>query len=111
MVGPTRLTAEDTAQFIAGMQRIAPAPLEDLREVLERARVAVLDVGEHALRAGELASHSGVVLTGLLREYFVMPDGTERTKAFVRGGEATGSLADLLSGRPSRAFIVAHEPT
>jgi CRP-like cAMP-binding protein len=52
-----------------------------------------------------------MVVRGFLREYFVMSDGTERTKAFVRAGESTGSLADLLSKRPSRAFIVAEEPS
>ena len=111
MTCPARPTSEDAARFIAGMQRISPAPLEDLKEALESARVTELDVGEHVLRGGDVASHSGIVLSGLLREYFVMPDGTERTKAFVQAGEATGSLADLLSGQPSRAFIVAHEPT
>src|SRR5687768_14390218 len=40
-----------------------------------------------------------------------MPDGTERTKAFVREAEMSGSLADLLTDGASRAFIVAEEPT
>ena len=52
-----------------------------------------------------------VVVHGLMREHFVMSDGTERTKAFVPEGHPTGSLADVLSAVPSRAFIVAEEPT
>lgn len=51
-----------------------------------------------------------LVVGGMLREYFTMADGVERTKAFVVEGELSGSLADLLSGEPSRASIVADEP-
>lgn len=58
-----------------------------------------------------MARDIAIVSSGLLREYFVLPDGTERGKAFVACGEPTGSLADLISGVPSRAFIVAIEPS
>lgn len=50
------------------------------------------------------------VVHGLLREYFLLADGTERTKAFVAEGQLSGSLADLLSEGPSLANIVAEEP-
>lgn len=66
--------------------------------------------GEHLLRAGQRAELAAVVVEGLLREHFVMPDGVERTKAFLGEGELSGSMADLLSGAPSRAYIVAEEP-
>ena len=65
---------------------------------------------EHVLRAGDMATRVGIVLEGLLREYFVMADGSECTKAFVVPLHPTGSLADLISGEASRAFIVAEEP-
>jgi CRP-like cAMP-binding protein len=106
----TRPTPNDAEIFIGGMQRIAALPVSDLERVLSWARVRVLERDEFLLRAGEVASLSGLLISGLIREYFVLPDGTERTKAFVQPGEVTGSLADLLSGRPSRAFIVAHVP-
>jgi CRP-like cAMP-binding protein len=70
----------------------------------------VLDKKAFLLRAGDRATETGVVLQGLLREYFLLDDGTERTTAFVRESRSTGSLADLLSDRPSRTFIVAEEP-
>ncbi len=106
----TRPTPNDAEIFIAGMQRVAALPLRDLERVLDWARVRELQREEFLLRGGEVASLSALVISGLVREYFVLPDGTERTKAFVQPGEVTGSLADLLSGRPSRAFIVAQEP-
>ena len=79
------------------------AGAELLRGTRELAR------GEHFLEAGMVADEFAIVASGVLREYFVLPDGLERTKAFVARGEPTGSLADLLSGGPSRAFITALE--
>ena len=73
--------------------------------------VRELPRGAYLLRAGELAGEVAVVVRGLLREHFVLADGVERTKAFVLEGGFTGSLADLLSGARSRAFIVAEEPS
>lgn len=76
--------------------------------------------GAHLLEAGAHATELALVSEGCLREYFVLgrePSGVrasalgERTKAFVTEGQFTGSLADLISGEPSRAFIVAEEPS
>jgi CRP-like cAMP-binding protein len=69
----------------------------------------MLDRGEYLLRAGDMATLAGVLVSGLLREHFVTERGVERTKSFVTPLQFTGSLADLLSGKPSRAFIVAEE--
>lgn len=92
------------------LRRVAPLDAEDLRALVDIAWLQNLARGQYLLRAGDVATQTGVVLRGLLREFFVMSDGTERTKAFVRESQATGSLADLLSDKPSRAFIVAEEP-
>ena len=74
-------------------------------------RVRSLSRGEYLLRAGEPATHAALLLSGLLREYFTLEDGTERSKAFILQGRPTGSLADLLSASGSRAYIVAEEPS
>ena len=104
-------TQEDARVFALALRAITPLEDTDIAQVLAFSRPRVLARGQFLLQAGEHASEVGVVITGLLREYFVMPDGTERTKAFGSPGYPTGSLADLLSGQPSRAFIVAEEPT
>lgn len=83
----------------------------ELEAAFAMMRPRELKRGEYLLRAGERASEVAIVVRGLVREHFVMSDGTERTKAFVMAGQPTGSLADLLSGAPSRAYIVADEPT
>jgi CRP-like cAMP-binding protein len=65
--------------------------------------------GEHILRAGDRASQVFFVCTGLLREYYVDHDGTEATRRFCLAGDLTGSLSDLLSGKPALCSIEALE--
>lgn len=109
-------TDADRATYAAAMRAIAPLGDADVAAGLALTRVRVLAKGEHLLVAGTRATEVAIVVEGLLREYFVIADDAagkvqERTKAFIPEGRASGSLADLLSGAPSRAFIVAEEPT
>jgi CRP-like cAMP-binding protein len=66
----------------------------------EISQVRTLARGSHFLRAGEFATQIALVVTGLLREYFPLPDGRERSKAFVLEGRFSGSPT------PSRAQTV-----
>lgn len=105
------MPASDAAVYADAVRRVAPLDDAAIADGFARVRARSLARGEHLLRAGQTASDVAVVVSGLLREYFVLPDGTERTKALVLEGDFSGSLADLLSGEPSRAFVVAEEPT
>lgn len=107
---PVQPTAEDAEVYAAAMRRVAPLTDAAVREGLALTQVRLLPRGTYLLRGGERAHELAVVVTGLLREHFLLTDGTERTKAFIAEGEVTGSLADLISGAPSRAYIVAEEP-
>lgn len=109
--GQTELGDSDATVFKRAICAIHPLAETELTEAFALMRPRELQRGEYLLRAGEQASEAAIVVRGLVREHFVMPDGTERTKAFVLAGQPTGSLADLLSGAPSRAYIVAEEPT
>lgn len=104
------LTVHDQAVYAAAMRRVSPLTDADIRAGLSLVRVRELSRGEHLLRAGDVARDAAVVVSGLLREHFLLADGSERTKAFVLEGELSGSLADLLSSAPARAYIVAEEP-
>jgi CRP-like cAMP-binding protein len=110
---PRDLARADAAAFAAAVRKIEPLGDADIAGGLASlgAHVRTLPRHTHLLRAGQRATQVAVVVSGLLREYFVLPDGSERTKAFVAENELSGSLADLLSGGPSRAFIVAEEPS
>lgn len=102
---------DDRAAFVAAVDPGGALSDADIVDALSSTRARSLDKGQHFLRAGQMAAEVAIVVRGVLREYFVMSDGVERTKSFVEEGRASGSLADLLSGVPSRAFIVAEEPT
>ena len=105
-----RATAADVAACAAALRRVAPLDDESIAQILRQTVVEELDNGEHFLRAGELATNAAIVVRGVLREYFVMPNGVERTKTFIPEGEFAGSMADLLSGERAHAFSVAEEP-
>jgi CRP-like cAMP-binding protein len=103
-------TTQDREVYAAAMRRVAPLTDAAVREGLALVHVRLLPRGAYLLRGGERAHELAVVVSGLLREHFLLADGTERTKAFITEGEVSGSLADLISGAPSRAYIVADEP-
>ncbi len=106
------LTAEDRAAYRAAVEAFGPFPEDALEAGAALLRPRALRTGQHVLHAGRApATEVLFVVRGLLREYFPLDDGGERTKAFVREGQVSGSLADLLSGEPSRASIVAEEPS
>jgi len=105
------LSEVDAEIYSRAVRSVFPLTDDAIRRGFALVRPRELERGATVLRAGERASGVFVVISGLLREYFLLEDGIERTKAFVAEGEFSGSLADLLSGEPSKAFIVAEEPT
>ena len=66
-------------------------------------------VPKHSLlmEAGGDADHSGLVLSGIVREYYLQPDGAEHTRGFATAGDSFGSLSDAVLKRPSRVFVRA----
>jgi CRP-like cAMP-binding protein len=105
------LTDAEFQAVCDALRRIAPLSDDDLCALLTDTRSKTLKSGETFLKAGELASTTALVMSGGLREYYVLVDGAERTKSFNLPGELTGSLADLLSQQPSRVWISAEQPS
>lgn len=106
---------QKTASDIAAIDLVATR-LQIVEPAARAALIGLLQVrelgrGEYLLRGGERAISTGILLSGLLREHFVTPKGVERTKSFILPMQVTGSLADLLSPGPARAFIVAEKPS
>lgn len=95
----------------AALQQVSPLSDADIQVLMVHARQAQMPKGTVLLRAGEHARASGFVLQGGLREYYVLEDGSERTKGFNMAGGFAGSLSDLLSGEASRVWIVAEAPS
>ena len=71
------------------------------------ARVHAYARGAHFLDAcGERAIDCGIVLTGVMREYYPLADGREVNRNFAGAGDGVGSLSDLISGEPSRSSVM-----
>lgn len=94
-------------QLLASTSPLTPAELA----AFPAPRRVALPEGGVFLGAGERADEIAMVYSGGLREYFVLADGSERTKGFNLAGDFAGSLSDLLSGEPARTWVVAEVPT
>ncbi len=100
-------TASDRDQLRAALRRVAPLSDDDCAQLDGSARVIELSRGESFLRAGDVATMCGTLLSGVLREHYPLDDGREVTRGFAGPGDGVGSLSDLLVGAPSRSSIVA----
>lgn len=98
------MTAEQ--RLCQALQQISPLSAAE-QAVLPPVRVLHYRKGSAVLRAGEQATQAAFLLSGALREYYLLPDGSERTRSFALAGELVGSLSDLLQGQPARTWIVA----
>lgn len=103
--------SDDAAALRDALSAFVPAAEDAVVSLLGCMQRRTVATGEHLLRAGQRATEVHLVREGLLREYYLLDDGTERTKSFVVAGQFAGSLPDLLSGRVARAHIVAEEST
>jgi CRP-like cAMP-binding protein len=59
------------------------------------------------LRVGDTPTTFGIVVSGILRVYYVHEDGKEFTKTFRRTGDYVGALAEILLDVPSRVHVEA----
>jgi len=84
-----------------------PLADDDFATLEPHLRVRELARGELFLVAGDRATLAGIVLAGVLREYYPLADGREVTRNFAGPGDGIGSLSDLLSTEPARTSIVA----
>jgi CRP-like cAMP-binding protein len=66
---------------------------------------------EFFIRAGDVPQTIGLVISGILRLYYVTPDGKEFTKSFCVENSFVAAYSALLLKQPSRLFIQALEDT
>ena len=70
-----------------------------------------LDAGDMLVCAGDRAESIYLVVAGLLRLFYLSPDGKERNKAFFGPGEITGAISAILTQGPAPFSIQALEKT
>lgn len=108
---PAHIPAHEWQAFVQAMDALSPMSEPDLAEVAQLCQRQCLDKGQALLRAGEQAHRVGFVISGGLREHYVLTDGSERTKGFSMPGWFAGSLSDLISDAPSKVWIEAAAPS
>ena len=67
--------------------------------------------GDHLLDAGDVATHSFAILSGIVRVYYTTADGKEFNKGFAAEDQLTGSVSSIIAKLPSRFSIQALETT
>ncbi len=77
---------------------------------LASATLMRLDAGQTLVRAGEVHPWVYVVTEGLVRLYYITPDGKERNKAFYGAGQLLGAVSATISGAPASFNIDTLEP-
>jgi CRP-like cAMP-binding protein len=104
-------TRDELTALRGALDALAPLDVREHDAVAALATTRELAAREHLLRAGDRAEYGALVIDGALREYWPLPDGTERTKGFALGGALVGSLSDLLSPKPSLSAVQALAPS
>lgn len=66
--------------------------------------------GEQVLSAGDKQSHFYIIKQGVVRFFYISPNGKEWNKAFFKEGDPIGSLSAYLAESPSQFTVEALEP-
>jgi len=96
---------EDTLR--ARLSALAPLSPKTWKALLSLGERRALPKGSLFTRPGEPATHFAVLLSGLLRHYYVDARGKESVKAFRVPMEVSAPYAELIQRKPSRTHIEA----
>lgn len=102
---------QELAQLTMILRSLVELPEDEAIKVRHLFQTHHLNRGEFFVRAGEVPSTIGVVVSGILRLYYVDADGNDFTKSFCAENSFVAAYSALLLGQPSRLFIQALEDT
>lgn len=101
------LTALEERALHDRLGALAPISPKTWRAIVGLGTRASLAKGEYFSEPGAKATRFAVVLSGLLRHYYLDAGGRESIKAFRGPMELSGPYAEIIQRRPSRTFIEA----
>lgn len=67
--------------------------------------------GQLLLTAGKYSGSVWFIFRGLVRNFYLTPEGKEFNKSFITAPGFCGAMTEMLAGQPSRFSISALEPT
>ncbi|WP_405488537.1 Crp/Fnr family transcriptional regulator [Nocardia sp. NBC_00511] len=97
--------------FVSAMRAVTDLPDEQFARARAIFRTVRLDQRAHFALAGQPADKVGFLIDGLLRTYYLTPDGVERTKSFREPGQLVCPYGASLRKQVSDLFIQALAPS
>ncbi len=82
-----------------------PPPAEHWQALKARLRLQRITKGQWVNQAGDRPTELQFVCAGLLRMYYLRPDGREFNKSFLADPSFAADMVSLLEGSPSRMYI------
>ena len=92
------------------LQRWSLPDLDTANPWLGAMRLVSQPAGASLVRAGERSDTLYLLNAGLVRLYYITPDGRERNKAFFGAGQVTGPVSAALCDTPAPFTIQCLEP-
>jgi CRP-like cAMP-binding protein len=102
---------QDVIRLTAILRSLVDLPDEEAAKAQVLFQPYALKRGEFFVKAGDLPKTMGVVMSGLLRLYYVDSDGNDYTKSFCAENGFVAAYSALLLGQSSQLFIQALEDT
>lgn len=93
------------------LQSVHPFPEEEFPRLLELFRERRFAKNEMLFTAGEIVKETYFILNGLVRQYYISPEGNERTIYFAEEGKFCGELNSFLFETPTKLSMQALEDT
>ncbi|MCK7613561.1 Crp/Fnr family transcriptional regulator [Roseibium sediminicola] len=98
-------------QFADWLQHAGGVPESEALRVAERGEVRQFSAGAVLFSAGDVLETLYFIRSGLIRFFYLTPEGKEFNKNFVTAGNVATSLGSFLEARPSPFFAEALEET
>jgi len=92
------------------LDRWSLSDLDPTNPWLRGMRRQQFDTDEFLVRSGDRSDALYLLLDGLVRLFYITPDGRERNKAFYQSGQVTGPVSAALTGSAAPFAIQALEP-
>ncbi|MEL7146312.1 MAG: Crp/Fnr family transcriptional regulator [Bacteroidota bacterium] len=89
-------------EFQAYINAISPLRAETFGNLLKLFRPTFLQKNEYFVHHGAYSKQIGFLTEGVVRAFFLNPEGKEYTKQFFVGPSIIGAYASLISGQPTQ---------
>ncbi|PLW68548.1 Crp/Fnr family transcriptional regulator [Pseudohalioglobus lutimaris] len=99
-----------TAKILPWLQRWGLADLAQGDPWLHSMALRSFAVDDFLVRSGDTDDTLYLINSGLVRLFYLTPDGRERNKAFYRSGQVTGPVSAALTASPAPFSIQCMEP-